>query len=53
MSKDSKSQVRRKSIQKKDLLDAEAKIIATSIFQFEELKLKKDLSWYLKLLLKT
>ena len=48
MKKDSKSEERRKEIQKK----GDQEIIATSIFQFKELKLKDDLCWYLKLLLK-
>lgn len=33
--------------------DKDLQIIASAIFQFKELKLKDDLCWYLKLLLKT
>ena len=49
MKKDSKSEERRKEIQKK----GDQEVISTSIFEFKELKLKDDLCWYLKLLLKT
>lgn len=53
MQKVSKSQTRRVSVQKKELLDLDSKIIASAVFVFKELKLKDDQAWYLKLLLKT
>lgn len=40
-------------MKKDSVKKADQEIISTSIFEFKELKLKDDLCWYLKLLLKT